>query len=91
MPGDHTITFRQVVKGFRFDKITLSPITLPTWVDLGMQSRHIPDSHLTAYPDQGSRPLPRFGRLNSAGKIMKTVLRKTTAKFLEIGLKPYGM
>ncbi|KXJ23721.1 uncharacterized protein LOC110249945 [Exaiptasia diaphana] len=63
-PGLHTITFRQKSLYFRFDRFALSPTKLSTWVDLGMQNYHIPDSYLTAFPPRGSRPGPKHGRLN---------------------------
>ncbi|XP_048577652.1 uncharacterized protein LOC5509903 isoform X2 [Nematostella vectensis] len=62
-PGSHTITFRQYEFGFQYDRIILAPSKLEKWSDLGMQSRHIPDSYLSA--NIGSLPKPRFGRLNA--------------------------
>ena len=38
------------------------------WTDLGMQSRHISDKSLSAFPYQ-SNPEPKFGRLHSQGLI----------------------
>lgn len=45
----------------------LTPKKLLTWVPLGMQSRHIPDSALTAFPTS-SLPDPKYGRLNGYGR-----------------------
>ena len=39
------------------------------WTDLGMQSRHIADGFLSAFPEQSNEPEPKFGRLHSQGLI----------------------
>ena len=54
--------------GFRLDRLILAPVRVIQWTDLGMQSRHIPDSKLRGHPDNNSKPPPKYGRLNGAGR-----------------------
>ena len=68
MPGIHRISLRQQEYGFLLSKLALVPVKLSMWTDLGMQSHHISDGFLSAFPDQ-SNPEPRFGRLHSQGLI----------------------
>ena len=65
-PGIHTVSLRQEEYGFRISKLAVVPSKLSMWTDLGMQSRHIPDGFLSAFPDS-SNPEPRFGRLFAEG------------------------
>lgn len=60
-PGIHTISLRQEEYGFRISKLAIVPTEISLWTDLGMQSRLIPDGHLSANPH--SNPHPKFGRL----------------------------
>lgn len=65
-PGIHRISLRQQENGFLLSKLALVPLKLLMWTDLGMQSHHISDGFLSAFPDV-SNPDPRFGRLHSQG------------------------
>ena len=60
------MSLRQEEHGFRVLKLAIVPTEISMWTDLGMQSRYIPDSSLTAFP-KTSRPEPRFGRLHAEG------------------------
>lgn len=66
LPGIHTISLRQEEYGFRLSKLALVPVQISKWADLGMQSRHIPDGFLSAFP-YSSNPEPRYGRLHANG------------------------
>ena len=63
------MSLRQIEYGFRLSRLAVVPTKLALWTDLGMQSRHIPDGLLSAFP-VSSFPEPRFGRLHSAGLAM---------------------
>lgn len=65
--GVHTVHLFQFERNFRYSHVMLTPKELLTWVPLGMQSRHIPDSALKAWPPS-SLPDPKYGRLNGYGR-----------------------